>query len=364
MRVTFPHMGNAYIPIRALLEGIGLDVVVPPPCSRKTMELGARYAPESVCFPLKLNLGNFIEALNQGADTILMGGGWGPCRFGYYAQVERDILRNLGYDFEIIILEALDDKTSEFTRQLKEIRSGTSWGQVLQAFRTAWAKLVALDTIESRFQYWMPRSIDTRRTIEVYEWSIKEIDKAGKKSELDRIIKESEAAWRNNEALDKEKPLKIGLVGEVYTLLEPFANYYIERKLGSLGAEVHRSVYLSHWVNDHLLGGVMPVGSSRKALKHAAPYVNSWVGGHGRETVGYSVMLARAGFDGIIQIGPLTCMPEIVAQTILERVRETEGIPVMTMYFDEHSGEAGIMTRLEAFLDMIRRREYAAGGRK
>jgi predicted nucleotide-binding protein (sugar kinase/HSP70/actin superfamily) len=54
-------------------------------------------------------------------------------------------------------------------------------------------------------------------------------------------------------------------------------------------------------------------------------------------------------------------MPEIVAQSVLIKVQEVEGIPVMTMYFDEHAGEAGIITRLEAFLDMIRWRKSKMG---
>ncbi len=50
-------------------------------------------------------------------------------------------------------------------------------------------------------------------------------------------------------------------------------------------------------------------------------------------------------------------MPEIVAQSVLGQVGEKEGIPVMTMYFDEHAGAAGIQTRLEAFVDMLYRRK-------
>ena len=91
MKVTFPHMGNAYIPIKALLAGLKLDVVPPLPITKRTMELGIKYSPEFACLPLKISVGSFIEALEQGADTVLMAGGWGPCRFGYYAQVERDL---------------------------------------------------------------------------------------------------------------------------------------------------------------------------------------------------------------------------------------------------------------------------------
>jgi predicted nucleotide-binding protein (sugar kinase/HSP70/actin superfamily) len=50
-------------------------------------------------------------------------------------------------------------------------------------------------------------------------------------------------------------------------------------------------------------------------------------------------------------------MPEIVAQSILPAISEKEGIPCMTMWFDEQSGQAGVNTRLEAFIDMVRRQK-------
>ncbi len=154
--------------------------------------------------------------------------------------------------------------------------------------------------------------------------------------------------------------MKIGLVGEIYTVLEPAANYEIISLLGQMGVEVHRSIYLTDWINDHLLGGYIKKSSHKKIIAAARPYLNYWVGGHGQETVGTAVDLARQGIDGIIQIGPLTCMPEIVAQAILPMVSEKEGVPCMTLWFDELSGVAGIQTRLEAFTDMVYRRKLSA----
>ncbi|MBC7326464.1 MAG: CoA protein activase, partial [Moorella sp. (in: Bacteria)] len=58
MKVTFPHMGHLWLVLKTALEGIGLEVVIPPPCTRRTLELGIRHAPESACLPLKVNLGN------------------------------------------------------------------------------------------------------------------------------------------------------------------------------------------------------------------------------------------------------------------------------------------------------------------
>jgi len=70
MKVSFPHMGNYYPAFKSLMENLGCEVLVPPSTSRKTMELGARYAPEFSCLPFKINLGNYIEALDLGADVV------------------------------------------------------------------------------------------------------------------------------------------------------------------------------------------------------------------------------------------------------------------------------------------------------
>jgi len=51
MRLTFPHMGNMYIPLTAILQPLGVEVVVPPPSSKRTLTLGSKYGPEFACLP-------------------------------------------------------------------------------------------------------------------------------------------------------------------------------------------------------------------------------------------------------------------------------------------------------------------------
>jgi predicted nucleotide-binding protein (sugar kinase/HSP70/actin superfamily) len=84
MKVTFPHMGNLYICIKVLMEELGIDYMIPPFNNKTTLEIGTRYVPECACLPLKITTGTLIQAYNLGADTVLMAGGCGPCRFGYY----------------------------------------------------------------------------------------------------------------------------------------------------------------------------------------------------------------------------------------------------------------------------------------
>ncbi|MGQ9779471.1 MAG: hypothetical protein ACUVRM_06300 [Bacillota bacterium] len=105
MKVTFPHLGQAHLALTTLLADLGLEPVVPPPTTRQTVALGVRHAPEFACFPLKVNLGNYLEALAAGAEAILMIGGVGPCRLGYYAQVQQVILRRLGYEVPMVVFE-------------------------------------------------------------------------------------------------------------------------------------------------------------------------------------------------------------------------------------------------------------------
>ncbi len=358
MRATFPHMGNLYISIKAMLQYLGVDVVIPPPSSKKTLALGVKYSPEFACLPLKLNLGNFIEARELGADTIIMAGGCGPCRFGYYAQIEHAILKDLGYEMELIVLEPPERHASELMVKIRHISGSRSWWQVYQAVRFGFQKARTVDDLEMNVFYTRPRELTQGNADAAYQEALKLIDLASNPAEL-KESRSKAAMIMKRVAMDEKKPvLKVGVIGEIYTLLDPFSNQDIERRLGSLGVEVNRSIYLSEWINDHIfLGLAKGLRSKKEACSAAHPYLRHFVGGHGQETVGSAVNYARAGYDGLIQVFPFTCMPEIVAESILPVMSKDYSIPVLTLIMDEHTGEAGLMTRLEAFVDLLDRRK-------
>lgn len=352
MKITFPHMGNMHIPVKALFKGLKVEVLAPPPISKKTIELGVKYSPEFACLPLKINLGNFIEALEMGADTIVMAGGWGPCRFGYFAQVEREILKDLGYEFSMVVLEAPDSRLTDLLKQIKALGQNVSVAEAYRALKFAWFKLGAVEKLEKSLEYCLPRAQNKDAVENIYEKALLGIEECSDKKLINALVADGVAAMQKISS-SLQEPLKIGLVGEIYTILEPNINCHMARHLGRINAEVTRSIYISDWLNDHVLGGMIKKSNHRYILDSSRPYLNHEVGGHGRETVGSTVDFARRYYDGIIQIGPLTCMPEIVAQSVLGRVSEDLKIPCMTMYFDEHSGTAGVYTRLEAFVDML-----------
>jgi predicted nucleotide-binding protein (sugar kinase/HSP70/actin superfamily) len=58
--------------------------------------------------------------------------------------------------------------------------------------------------------------------------------------------------------------------------------------------------------------------------------------------------------DGFIQIAPFACGPEALVSDMLERRIKEARKPCLKIYYEEHSGEAGVITRLEAFLDLMK----------
>ena len=71
------------------------------------------------------------------------------------------------------------------------------------------------------------------------------------------------------------------------------------------------------------------------------------------------VFADKKGKDGIIHISPFTCMPEIMSQNIFPSMRTEHEIPILALIMDEQTGKAGYITRLEAFVDLMRRKKRA-----
>ncbi len=362
MKVTFAHMGNLYIPVRALLRDLGVEVLVPPPTSKRSLTLGAQHSPEFACLPLKLNIGNYLEALELGADTIVMAGGIGPCRFGLYGEVEREILKGLGHEFEMIIIEPPQGRVRQVLAQLGRLVGRHRVVDYVRAARLAWAKVKAVDELERLAARVRPFEKTRGAASRALAASLAALDAAASVASVRRALAEGSESLLAEAGQPRPGAPRIGIVGEVYLVLEPFANCEVERRLGEMGALVDRSIYLGDWIAEHVLKDLVRLRRRRRPYDLARPYLCHFVGGHGVETVASTVSYSRRAFDGVLQLAPFTCMPEIVAQDVLPRVSRDLGIPVMSLVFDEHSSDAGLATRLEAFYDLVERARPRRGG--
>ncbi|MFW6380993.1 MAG: CoA protein activase, partial [Bacillota bacterium] len=232
-RITFPHMGNLQFAVRGFFEEMGLKVSCPPDISKKTLDLGVKYSPEFACLPFKINLGNFIEALEQGANIIVMGGGVGPCRFGYYGEVQREILKELGYDFEMIIL---DPRLKQTLPRLLQLFGLKNIKRLYRAARLTWVRICSLEKIHKLVLTARPREQDRGSVDRIYREFQKKLALLHHQQQITDLTGDIERVLMEIIQQSRALPvIRIGVVGEIYVVMEPFVNLELEQKLGRLG---------------------------------------------------------------------------------------------------------------------------------
>jgi len=346
-------MGNYFVAFRPLAELLSDEIITPPPITKKTIELGFKYSPESVCIPFKYNLGNYIEALDKGANILIQAGG--GCRFGYYGEVQEEILKKLGYKFNLIKLANRYNPIA-IANDFKKYNPKLSYLRILRAFLLTYARLRCLDEIEE----YIRKNIGFEKNEGEFENLIKiflvELGKTGNAGEVKKLKVKYLEKIKNVEINRPDNPLRVGIIGELYVLMEPFSNFSIERELAKKNIEVHRFVTVSSILRDSFSFGRYIT----RALHHAKPYLKYHIGAHGTESVGIAHELIKDGFDGLIHIKPFGCMPEVNAMSALHKISRDYRFPIIYFSFDSQTSETGVKTRLEAFYDMlIMKKKYA-----
>lgn len=353
LTISFPHMGNYHVPITKLLKIIFPEAKVfpAPVMTRKTIELGSRYSPDYICSPFKYNIGNYIESLEQGANVLLQTGM--GCRYGYYGEVQEQILKDLGYDFQFICFSREKSNLSLVYRKIKELGSRISFPEFISAILKAVESIRIIDKIEYEIREKIGFETQPGSFEDLHKKLLRALKEAETLSQLLAVKNKYDRELRLIPVSMPENPLKVGLVGELYTLMEPFSNFYIEKQLAKNNILVSRKMSVSF-----LLFGKKDFIS----LKKAKEYLSHTVGANGIDSVVQSKGYARLGYDGILHIKSFGCTPELNATPALIKLSRDYGIPVLHLSFDSHTSETGVQTRLEAFSDMIAmRRENLYG---
>ncbi len=353
MKVAFPMMGNLHIGLAACFDILETDYHINKPITKRTIELGTKHSPEFACLPFKINIGNFIEALEEGADTLIFAGGFGPCRFGYYGQTQFLILRNLGFEFDYLIVEMVEKNQKNLLNKLKLLSNSKNLAQVFYGIYFGYSKLNLIDKAEKTALYYRPREASKGATCRILEEVTYKVKSAVSYTDLIMINLKMDKWFKKIQLNKNKKPMKIGLVGEIYSLLEPNINLNLEKKLGHLGVELIKSIYISEWIKEKIFLDALGYNNHEYLKNLASPYINREIGGHCFENVAKANMFINGKCNGIIHIAPLTCMPEIVAKGILSKSTDDKEIPFISIFLDEQSGDAGLQTRLEAFVDLL-----------
>ncbi len=353
MNISVPHCGSIQYIARDACERLGLGYIEAPNYSERTVDIGVSLSPEHVCFPCKVLIGSAVECLEVGADTLITAAGFGPCRFNYFAEIERRVLKREGYDFRIITFDNPRDAPLAFYRNIRSVVPASSKRLVgaIKEMALALCKGWAYDEIDKAAIAIRALESEEGATDLAAEECLAVLDAARTRKEIEA----ARTATRERFAavpVDRGRPhLKIGVVGEMLMVMEPYFNFDVVRWLTRRGAVVECAQYTSDIFTPR---GRNPVfGHGAEEIRHAAsPYLCCEVGGHGHVSVGATVMFARRGFDAVIHLFPFTCLPEGIAKAIFVRVSNEFDIPILSMSIDEQTGRAGMQTRLEALVDL------------
>lgn len=358
IKVAFPHMGTIYIAWAAALRKVGVEPFIPPYTSKKTLSLGTKHSPEAICLPYKLILGNFIEAVEGGADYVAMISSPGICRLGEYGACIKNALSDMGYKANYIEL-TLYDGIKGMYNFLKEISGKNDPVLFLRAIILAMRKVFILDDLETKLSFYRAREINYGEAEKHFIKALKIVDEAMNTRQLNKAKKLAFAEMDKTKFDPKREVLNVDITGEIYLVCDKFSNQDIVKELGKMGVQTRKSLTVSSFLKDAIIPKAFRKGEThlQRANRLAKPYLMRDIGGDALECVSDVAYANERGIDGIIHISPFTCMPEIMSQNIFPAMRENCDIPILPLIMDEQTGKAGYLTRLEAFVDLMRRQK-------
>jgi predicted nucleotide-binding protein (sugar kinase/HSP70/actin superfamily) len=341
-------MGKYDIPIQKALQamlGKYGEVVPAPPVTKRTLEIGSLHSADFACVPFKYTIGNLIEALDEGANMLFQTAS-GNCRARFYGEVQEQILKDLGYTFDFYVFDGTKRDPKEVFGIFKKINPELTFYKAISAFFLFVIIVYAMDGIEN----YVRKSIG----FEAKSGGLEKIEKlfhaeVVKTTNVFQVWAVYNRYLRKLKAVPLNKPkhtLKVGIVGEVYVVVEPFSNYFIEKELSKYGIEVKRYITLSYrsYSTQRML---------KRLLGQAEGYINYDLGADATDGVAKCVVMAKKGYNGIIHLKPFGCMPEVSSIPMVQKISEDYKIPVLFFSFDSQTSETGAKTRIEAFYDMI-----------
>ncbi len=366
--IGFPNMGNLGAALATVFGGELLNAVGPLPVTRRTAELGEELSPEFICYPFAVTMGQMRQCLEAGANTIIMVGGKGRCRLGWYAELQEILLKRAGYDFEMLTLNSpfpLRENYRPFMEALSALYNPNLGRKIIACALLAFYKALLAEKAEAHFYRLQAREKRRGGAHALFRSFMGRINKAASFSSLRALYRDYRASCAALPRGENINPLKVRLIGEIYAVFEEYVNHELARTLGSMPdirIEVEREITVMNWLRHNVLKSPALLLRHNRIRAAAKPYLEEEVGGHGRDSIGLAALAPREGVEGIIHLWPFTCMPEIVAQSILTRVSRDVELPLLTVIVNEQTGQAGLKTRLESFAHVLEERRAVKGG--
>ncbi len=295
-----------------LFKELGIEVLVSDKNNERIMNKGVKYSISEICVPMKVFVGQVLDLVEQGADLVYV---------PRVVNIQKDVTlcpKFLGLpDMIKYSLEDMENKV--LTHKIEQESDDISDWKDYQIF------------------------------LEVFDIS---------KRELKRALNRASQKWQEYRAMHrrgfasdqlledvKRTPdtgdLTIGVLGYVYNVYDKFVNMDLLGKL----REMNVNIVTFEMIDEEKIQQEVDQFAPRK--KMFWEFSNKLLG------AGYH-FLKSDEIDGVIHVTAFGCGPDSVLGPFLDIDSDEYNTPFMTLRIDEQTGESHLLTRVEAFVDLLR----------
>ncbi len=361
-RVTllFPAMGELAVHLMAAtFRSHGFHTYAHAPSDEAILKLGRGNTSCKECLPLILTTGtllNYVRTRKRPDEIVLyfMPTGSGPCRFGQYYIFMEDLVRKL--QIPNVAMFALSSENAY-------------GGLPTSLHRRAWWAVLLSDILEDVRSMLLANARERDAALKTFQERFQEILAAletGRFDELERVLTQCAAALAR---VPLKRPVEqvpvVSLMGEIFVRRDGLSRQYLTEQLADKGfatvcAPVSEWVLYSDYLLQKGLSDQPPQGwrkrlngrikqlfmakderrikriLSTSGLVHAEPlristvidtarpYISPHLGGEAILTVGSAIKEVASHACGVIAIGPFGCMPNRLAESILNEAMKKE----------------------------------------
>lgn len=310
---------NNYPFYHGFFKSLGIEIVLSDKTTSKTINEGTKYVVSDTCLPIKVFTGHVINLIDKGCEAIfipsIQSTGY---KINNCSKIRGlpEIIRNV-INKPFTMIEPTLDKTeninfNDFCIQTANTLGITDKKEIKKAINKGW---------------------------EIYN-SFMEMTQSGVNytEALDNAINGKFI----KKTADVVRPLSVAIMAHGYNLFDDRISLNLIKKLEKMDVKVYTSLNVSR-------------EDSLKAIDNIGE-VQYWA--NELELTGTAAYyLLKENVDGIIALSAFGCGPDsLMVDEIAYHCKEAE-MPLIHLTIDEHTGEAGFITRLEAFIDMLLRKK-------
>jgi|UniRef100_A0A7V3PU10 predicted nucleotide-binding protein (sugar kinase/HSP70/actin superfamily) len=296
---------------RTFFTELGFEVVLSSQTDKEIVNRGVRLAPAELCLPVKVFLGQ-VEELLERAELVF---------------IPRMVCRRLHRDFYFGCPKAI--ALPDLVRAIfgsKERFLELVIDQQVQADETGFvncAQVLGISRARARAAF-----VQAIRAEAVAEQRLKQ---GANPADF----------WQGESVIFRErfeaKGTKIGVIGHPYLIYDEYISLSLLKMLTELGVEP-----------------AVPFVTVEE-LEAEAGRGNALNWFYELELIARAQRLIREpGVKGLLLVSSFACgTAPVVNEVIRREIAEQAGLPMLTLLFDEHSGETGLRTRVESFVDLL-----------